>query len=224
MNDFDVQYKKIMATLVAASANMDKQFAKFNESLVKSSEKFDADLAKSSEKFDADLAKSSEKFDADLAKSREEFDDRHRKLQESMDRANERLGGYTNNEAERLENEFYEGLLETMDVNGVRLDELRQRQKAKYEYDLVGINGKAVFVGEIKQKLLLKDVEKFAKERLVYFAEDFPNVAKRRKVFGMVGGGNYRWGGACGGKIRAVCVAFKKQKIDYRKHCQSLSD
>ncbi len=200
MNDFDVQYKKIMATLVAASANMDKQFAKFNESLVKSSEKFDANLAKSREK-----------FDANLAKSREGFDEwRRRKLQKTMDKADE-MWCYVD-EAEYLEDVFYESLLETMEVNGVRLDELRQRQRAKYEYNLVGINSKAVFVGEIKQKLLLKDVENFAKERLVYFAEDFPNVAKRRKVFGMVGGGRITAGAVRAAEKYGLFVLRLKNK------------
>ena len=75
-----------------------------------------------------------------------------------------------------------------MKIGGIVLDEVRRRLKSQYEYDLVGINGDAVVVGEIKRKLLPEDVRRFAEDRLPHFSADCPIVAGGRKVFGMVAG------------------------------------
>lgn len=106
-----------------------------------------------------------------------------------MERAREKNRGiWKISEAEELQEKFAEALEESMKIGGIVLDEVRQRLKSQYEYDLVGINGGAIVVGEIKRKLLPEDVRRFAKDRLPYFAADCPMVAGGRKVFGMVAG------------------------------------
>lgn len=198
MGNFDAEYKKVWDTL-AEVAKRQAEAAEWREK----SEKESAEWRKKAEKWEAEAAewrKKADKLRAEEAEAdkrrrkeseewRRKMDEEHRKLSESLRETNQNLGGYTNNEAERLEEEFYEGICESMRVGGARLKEVRRRQRAKYEYDLVGINGRAVFVGEIKQNLHTGDVKKFAEERLPHFAEDFPGVARRRKIFGMVGGG-----------------------------------
>ena len=129
------------------------------------------------EKILANLAESSEKTSANL-------DETAKKL----DKISDQFGGWTNNASEKLEDEFAEAVEETMQIGEFRLNEVQKRVRYKYEYDLVGINGQAVVVGEVKRKLLPSDVRRFAEERLPHFAVKFSGAVKRRKIFGMVAG------------------------------------
>ena len=56
--------------------------------------------------------------------------------------------------------------------------------KGEGEYDGVVVNGEAALVLEVKRNLLLKDVREFLERRLPRFAEDFPDLAAGRKVYG----------------------------------------
>ena len=91
-------------------------------------------------------------------------------------------------EGDAVEEEFVSALREKKAIGDFKLREVLSRLKNRYEYDLVCINGRAVFVGEVKRQLTARDVRDFADNRLPHFAEDFPAHARRRKVHGMVGG------------------------------------
>ena len=91
-------------------------------------------------------------------------------------------------ESDTVEEEFVSALREKKAIGDFKLREVLSRLKNRYEYDLVCINGRAVFVGEVKRQLTARDVRDFADNRLPHFAEDFPAHARRRKVHGMVGG------------------------------------
>lgn len=123
-----------------------------------------------------------QKWAAEEAERRRDFDRRLKKI-------SDQIGGFTNNYGEALEEEFFFALEKEMRIGDIPLIEVGRNFRRRYEYDLVGINGDCVAVGEIKHKLLPKDVVKFAEERLPHFAEDFPGVAENRKILGMVGGG-----------------------------------
>ena len=103
------------------------------------------------------------------------------------------FGSYTDAESECLEDEFYDALLAARKIDGARLDEIHLRAAGGHddmrgEYDIVALNGKSVFVAEIKHSLTAKKVREFAQTELPRFAEIFPVMARRRKVRGMVGG------------------------------------
>ena len=91
-------------------------------------------------------------------------------------------------ESDTVEEEFVSALREKKAIGDFKLREVLSRLKNRYEYDLVCINGRAVFVGEVKRQLTARDVRDFADNRLPHFAEDFPAHARRRTVHGMVGG------------------------------------
>ena len=91
-------------------------------------------------------------------------------------------------ESDTVEEEFVNALREKKAIGDFKLREVLSRLKNRYEYDLVCINGRAVFVGEVKRQLTARDVRDFADNRLPHFAEDFPAHARRRTVHGMVGG------------------------------------
>ena len=196
MTNFDAECKKIWATLGKMSEDR-KQAAAAAEA----QRKKDAAAAEAQRKKDAAAAETQRKKDAAEAemqrkKDKEsllEYEERRRKAGEEFDRRMDQIakqiGGFTNNYSEALEEEFFRAMEGEMRIGDIPLNEVRRNSRNRYEYDIVGINGDCVAVGEIKHKLLPKDVIKFAEERLPYYAEDFPGVAKNRKVLGMIGGG-----------------------------------
>ena len=132
------------------------------------------------EKFDRRM----EEFDRGMEKVNLGFD----KAQQTLKSVSQEWGNFGNHEGERVEDEFFTALDESKSINGVQLDEVLQRLRKRYEYDLVGINGTAVFVGEIKRRLSGSDVYRFANNRLPHFAAYFPYFSKNRQIYGMVGG------------------------------------
>ena len=109
-------------------------------------------------------------------------------IRKNINNVSKEWGDFNNNEGERIEEEFAAVLSENMQIGGIRLDEIIRRTKNRYEYDLVGINGSATVVGEVKRKITAKSVRDFAKKRLPYFGEQFPMHVVNRKIYGMVGG------------------------------------
>ena len=134
-----------------------------------------------------------EKRAAERKKEAAEFDEllrkRAAKFAQGMEEIRQNIGGFTNAVGEALEDEFYAALDESRRVGGIALTDVKKRIAGfRYEYDLVGRNGKFMLVGEIKHTLGGKEVRHFAENRLPYFAKDFPGEAKGRKILGMVGG------------------------------------
>ena len=125
-----------------------------------------------------------------LKESAAESDEWRRKFRKSMDEANERFGGFTQSASEILESEFIAALQESKRIGEIALHEVLPNIRARREYDAVCINGKFAIVCEIKHKLSVADVRKFAEEQLPHFAEEFPQIVGKRKIFGAVGGGN----------------------------------
>ena len=128
------------------------------------------------------------KADEQAEKDRLAAEKRSAEADRRMKEIEKSFGGWTYNDARQLEDEFAEALKEKMQVGGIVLDQVRQRLFHNYEFDLVGTNGSAVVVGEVKRTLSLKNVRHFAENRLPYFAEEFPKTAEGRKVYGMICG------------------------------------
>ena len=165
-----------------------------------------------------ETAKFRRESDEQTAKERRETDRRMAEATAESDRRMKRIekdfGGWTNNANKRLEDEFAEALEEAMQIGGIALDEVQRRVKYRYEYDLLGINGDAVVVGEIKRKLLPEDVRHFAENRLPHFTENFPSAAQGRKVFGMVCGETVvPDAAAAAAKLRLFVLRLKNKKL-----------
>ena len=128
----------------------------------------------------------------DFKRWREEWDEKVRVREEEWEKvwakvvnASKKLGCYDEYERECGEEEFADALRKSGKVGDIRLNEVRRRMKHHHEYSLVGINGRAMVVGDFKNLMGSEDVAEFADERLPHFAEDFPAYA-RRKIYGMV--------------------------------------
>ena len=131
-------------------------------------------------------------WSADFKSWREEWDEKIRRsdaawarISKKQDDAAKKLGYFDEREGFFAEEDFADSLEERGEVGGIVLKEVRRRMKNHYEYDLVGVNGKAMVVGEVKVRMKAEDVIQFAKERLPHFTEEFP-AYNRRTIYGMV--------------------------------------
>ena len=130
---------------------------------------------------------SSRKFDKQMSGMDQEIKEARREFYSGLKAIREEYGGYTNRESRILEDEFLAALQEKKQVGNIHLNYVRVRVRSEHEYDLVGVNGEATVVGEIKRHLLVKDVKEFVDKVSQHFAQDLPEYA-RPKIYGMVAG------------------------------------
>ena len=98
-------------------------------------------------------------------------------------------GSHTSDESEEVEDQVYNALDESKQIGDLRFDHVDQKLRnvvdgKSCEYDIVAENGKVTVVLEVKHKLTLSDVRRFAKKRLPLFSKAFPNLARGRDVIG----------------------------------------
>ena len=137
----------------------------------------------------AEFAKEREERAAESDKEMAEIKKTLAETGRKLDSVSEKHGGYVNTAGRILEDEFFAALGDKKQVGGIVLDTVCQRLRYHYEYDLVGINGDAVVVGEVKRSFRVEDVVKFTDKILPHFAKDFPQHA-HLKTFGMIAGEN----------------------------------
>ena len=130
-----------------------------------------------------------------MEKSEKEADIRHKRLADQVTEASrvskengKHLGSFTTNYGKAVENEFAEALRKAKKIGEIKLDEVKVHIGKQFEFDLVAINGKVVSVGEIKFRLTGSNVRRFVNQRLPHFAENCPEEAGTRRIYGMVGG------------------------------------
>ena len=130
-------------------------------------------------------------WSGDFKRWREEWDKKTRAQEKRWDEVWKKVtdvadefGNYGRQDGKRTEEEFRTALREEGKIGNIRIDSV-VRLENRYEYDLVGVNGRAMVVGEVKTRMGAGDVVKFAKERLPHFVKDFP-VYKKHDIYGMV--------------------------------------
>ena len=183
------------------------EFAKEMKELAVERDKRAAEFAKEKEERAAEFAKEMKELAAERkervaeldkrtverdVRSQKNLTDTERKSDEiwkKLDSVSEKHGGYVNIAGLILEDDFFAALGDKKQVGGIVLDTVCQRLRHHYEYDLVGINGDAVVVGEVKRSFRVEDVVKFTDKILPHFAKDFPQHA-HLKTFGMIAGEN----------------------------------
>lgn len=151
----------------------------------------EAEREKRAAKADAEREKRMAEQDESIRKEAAERKKRMAEFDLVMKRIQQNIGGFTDAVGEALEDEFFAALDESRRVGDILLTEVQKgvtNFRGDAEYDLVGVNGKFILVGEIKHSLDGHDVRHFAENQLPRFARDFPGEAKGRKILGMVGG------------------------------------
>ena len=120
-------------------------------------------------------------------------------------------GDYTKRDSIILEDEFLSALQEKKQVGNIHLDYVGVRVSNVHEYDLVGVNGGATVVGEIKRHFRVKDVKEFVDKVSQHFAKDFPQYA-RPKIYGMVAGESITEAAAVSAKKHGLFILRLKNK------------
>ena len=159
-----------VAETAAQLAKTDAQLAETDAQLAKT----DAQLAKT----DAQLAKT----DAQLAKTDAKLD----RLADKLDRLAEMYGGVGNSQGAVAEEFYYNSLKADPVLGGVRFDFVdknitRSHAGLEDEFDLLLVNGRAVFVVEVKYKAHPNDLRRLLDDKAASFRHLFPEYADREQ-------------------------------------------
>ena len=114
---------------------------------------------------------------------------RYDRMEEQSAKFREEWGVYTSNESEEVEDQIYNALDESKQIGDLRFDHVEQKlrgvvDRKSCEFDVVAENGKVTVVLEVKHRLTLSDVRRFAKKHLPLFSKAFPGLAKNKDVIG----------------------------------------
>ena len=166
----------------------------------------------------AEISESSRKFEKQLSEMAQETRDARRERLESsrefdkqMKSMRSEYGDYTKRDSIILEDEFLASLQEKKQVGNIHLDYVRVRVSNVHEYDLVGVNGGATVVGELKRHFRVKDVKEFVDKVSQHFAQDLPEYT-RPKIYGMVAGESITEAAAVSAKKHGLFILRLKNK------------
>jgi multidrug efflux pump subunit AcrA (membrane-fusion protein) len=166
-----------MAKTDAQMAKTDAQMAKTNVQLAKTNAqlaKTDAQLAKT----DAQLAKTDAqlaKTDAQLAKT----DAQLAKTDTKLDKLAKMYGGVGNSQGAVAEEFYFNSLKANPVLNGIHFDSIdknltRNQNGLEDEFDILMVNGKDVFIIEVKYKAHEEDLRRLIEKKAVNFKKLFP--------------------------------------------------
>ena len=154
---------------------------------------------------------SSRRFEKQLSELAQDTKDARREFDKQMKAMRSEYGDYTKRDSIILEDEFLASLQEKKQVGNIHLDYVGVRVSNVHEYDLVGVNGGATVVGEIKRHFRVKDVKEFVDKVSQHFAKDFPQYA-RPKIYGMVAGESITEAAAVSAKKHGLFILRLKNK------------
>ncbi len=159
----DEELKALVAGLAAAQDRTDEQLAKTDAQLAENAAQ-QAENAAQQAKTDAQLAKT----DAKLNKLAEMY------------------GGVSNNLGATTEEFFHNSLKADPMLGGVRFEFVKKNVTCSHnglqdEFDLLLVNGREVFVVEVKHKAHEKDLERLLAEKAPNFRRLFPEYSDHRQ-------------------------------------------
>ncbi|MCY4278218.1 MAG: hypothetical protein OXE81_10355 [Gammaproteobacteria bacterium] len=148
-----------------------------------------AEIAAQQAKTDAQLARTDAQLaetDAQLARTDAQLAGTDAKL----DRLAAMYGGVGNNQGLVAEEFYYNSLKADPVLDGMRFDFVdrnvtRSRAGLEDEFDLLLVNGRAVFVVEVKYKAHEKDLGRLLGEKAPNFRRLFPEHTRRRQRFAL---------------------------------------
>ena len=177
-----------------------------------------AEMAQETKEAKRESREASRRFEKQLSELAQETKDARRERLESSREFDKQMkairsehGDYTKRDSIILEDEFLASLQEKKQVGNIHLDYVGVRVSNVHEYDLVGVNGEATVVGEIKRHFRVKDVKEFVDKVSQHFAKDFPQYA-RPKIYGMVAGESITEAAAVSAKKHGLFILRLKNK------------
>ena len=173
----DDELKALFARISVAQERTDAQLAKTDAQLAKT----DAQLAETN----AQLAETNAQLaetNAQLAKT----DAQLAKTDAKLDRLAEMYGGVGNSQGAVAEEFYYNSLKADPVLGGVRFDFVdknitRSHAGLEDEFDLLLVNGRAVFVVEVKYKAHPNDLRRLLDDKAASFRRLFPEYADREQ-------------------------------------------
>ena len=132
----------------------------------------------------ARIAAAQERTDAQMAKT----DAQMAKTDAKLDRLAEMYGGVGNNQGAVAEEFYYNSLKADPVLGGVRFDFVEKNRTRSHagledEFDLLLVNGRTVFVVEVKYKAHEKDLRRLLEVKAPNFRRLFPEYADREHRF-----------------------------------------
>ena len=188
ISQLQAQNQTAIAELIENSKKTDAQLAETDAQLAKTDAqlaKTDAQLAKT----DAQLAKTDaqlEKTTAQLARTDSQLARTDRKL----DKISEMYGGVANNLGAVTEEFFVNALNKNPTINGIAFDTIFKQLNARAngiqdEFDIVLLNGIAVFIIEVKYKAHQNDIDCLINKKYQNFATLFPQYSDYKAYLGL---------------------------------------
>jgi len=170
----DQELKDLVASLAIQSVKTDAQIAKTDAQLAKT----DAQLAKT----DAQLAKT----DAQLAKT----DAQLAKTDKKLNKLAKMYGGIANNQGDVAEEFYFNSLKANPILKGIHFDLVDKNiTRCAYgiedEYDIVMVNGKDIFIIEVKYKAHPSDLERLLTKKFPNFKKLYPEYKNYTKHLGL---------------------------------------
>ena len=170
----DDELKALVAGLAVSQDRTDAQLAKTDAQLAKT----DAQLAKTDAKLDR-LAEMHRSVSEDVARTAAK-----------VDRLAEMYGGVGNNQGAVAEEFYFNTLKANPVLGGVRFDYVQRNAErtgagVANEFDLLLINGRTVYVVEVKYKAHEKDLRRLLDVKAVNFPRLFPEYADHEQHFAL---------------------------------------
>ena len=156
----DNELKALVASIAEGQKKTDEQLKKTDEQLKKTDEQL-------------------QRTDAQLSK-----------LGAKIDKVANMYGGMANNQGAATEEFYYNSLKSKPILQGIQFDVIYKNMTAAYagiedEYDIVLINGKAVYIIEVKYKVHLNDIEKLVTKKAKNFPKLFVEYANYQRYLGL---------------------------------------
>lgn len=126
----------------------------------------------------ASLAESQKKTDAQMKKTDEQL----KKTSEDIRKLSKLYGGASNNQGKVAEEFFFNSLKHEPILNGIHFDYIdknitRSKGNIEEEYDIILVNGRVIYLIEVKYNLHRKDMEIFLKRKYPNFIKLFPEYS-----------------------------------------------
>ena len=161
-------------------------------------------MSKRQEEYEERHKKSAKEYEERQKESAKEYEERQKEYEERQKKAEKEtaelkrvvrevsrsIGGLGNSIGDVTEDYFYSSISTTLNVNGIQYDTAKKNMIINTpikqgEYDIVLINSTRLLVIEVKHKLEIKHIEKFANKHLPLFKELFPEY-KDFVIYGAV--------------------------------------
>ena len=134
----------------------------------------------------ASLAESQKKTELQVQKTELQV----QKTSAKVDKVSNMYGGMANNQGAATEEFYYNSLSKKPILQGIRFDKVSRNvvgdlDGIKDEYDIVMVNGQAVYIIEVKHRVHIKDVEKLVNKKVKNFMKLFTEYAGYQHHIGL---------------------------------------